>query len=50
MTPLHVTAVQGHLEVARLLLQCNADVEAKDNMYLPPILHYYCFYEVKLWL
>jgi hypothetical protein len=29
-TPLHESAVNGHLEVARLLLQCNADVEAKN--------------------
>jgi ankyrin repeat protein len=29
-TPLHISAQFGHLEVARLLLQCNADVGAKD--------------------
>jgi ankyrin repeat protein len=29
-TPLHASAYDGHLEVARLLLQCNADVEAKE--------------------
>jgi hypothetical protein len=29
-TPLHLSAENGHLEVARLLLQCNADIEAKD--------------------
>ncbi len=28
-TPLHYSALEGHLEVCRLLLQCNADVEAK---------------------
>jgi ankyrin repeat protein len=28
-TPLHFSAANGHLEVARLLLQCNADVKAK---------------------
>ncbi len=30
MTPLHRSANRGHLEVCRLLLQCNADVEAID--------------------
>jgi ankyrin repeat protein len=30
-TPLHLSAHEGHLEVARLLLQCNADIEAKNN-------------------
>ena len=30
-TPLHYTAEYGHLEVSRLLLQCNADVEAKSD-------------------
>jgi hypothetical protein len=30
-TPLHKSARNGHLEVARLLLQCNADIEAKDK-------------------
>jgi hypothetical protein len=29
-TPLHGSAGEGHLEVCRLLLQCNADIEAKD--------------------
>ncbi len=29
-TPLHRSAMKGHLEVCRLLLQCNADIEAKD--------------------
>ena len=31
-TPLHWSARLGHLEVCRLLLQCNADVEAKDSL------------------
>ena len=31
-TPLHLSAYMGHLDVCRLLLQCNADVEAKDDM------------------
>ena len=30
-TPLHRSAFCGHLEVCRLLLQCNADVDAKDD-------------------
>jgi hypothetical protein len=30
-TPLHLSAEKGHLEVCRLLLQCNADVEAKNE-------------------
>ena len=30
-TPLHRSAESGHLEVCRLLLTCNADIEAKDN-------------------
>ena len=30
-TPLHRSAQEGRLEVARLLLQCNADIEAKDD-------------------
>ena len=42
-TPLHYSAGNGLVEVARLLLQCNADVEAKDDVYCPP-LHYYYFY------
>jgi hypothetical protein len=27
-TPLHLSAMEGRLEICRLLLQCNADVEA----------------------
>jgi hypothetical protein len=30
-TPLHLSAMNDHLEVCRLLLQCNADIEAKDG-------------------
>ena len=29
-TPLHESAIKGHLEVARLLLQCNADMGTVD--------------------
>ena len=29
-TPLHYSAHYGHLDVCRLLLQCNADIDAKD--------------------
>jgi hypothetical protein len=31
ITPLHLSAGCGHVEVCRLLLQCNADVKAKDE-------------------
>ena len=30
-TPLHMSAGEGSLEIARLLLQYNADIEAKDD-------------------
>jgi ankyrin repeat protein len=30
-TPLHWSAENGHLETCRLLLQCNANVEANDH-------------------
>jgi hypothetical protein len=30
-TLLHLSAIFGHLEVCRLLLQCDADVKAKDR-------------------
>jgi hypothetical protein len=29
---LHFSAFYGHLEISRLLLQCNADVEAKASV------------------
>ncbi len=48
-TPLTRSAEEGHLEVCRLLLQCNADVEAKNVKYLPvPLLMFSCFYDTKL--
>ena len=31
-TPLHLSARGGQLEICRLLLQCNADVHAKDRL------------------
>ncbi len=31
MTPLHYSAVFGHVDICRLLLQSNADLEAKDD-------------------
>jgi hypothetical protein len=31
ITPLHESARKGHLSICRLLLQCNANVEAKDD-------------------
>ncbi len=43
-----MSAEKGHLEVCRLLLQCNADIEAKDVTYLPAPYYYYCLYEAKL--
>ena len=30
-TPLHESAGNGYLEVTRLLVECNADIEAKDK-------------------
>jgi hypothetical protein len=30
-TPLHWSAREGRLEICRLLLQCNADIEAKNE-------------------
>jgi ankyrin repeat protein len=30
-TPLHYSARFGHIECCRLLLQCNADIDAKDR-------------------
>ena len=33
--PLHLAAQEGHVEVAQLLLSCNAAVDAMDNEYLP---------------
>jgi hypothetical protein len=30
-TPLHLSALDGNLEFCRLLLQCNADIDAKDG-------------------
>ncbi len=30
-TPLHRSAQKGHLEVSRLLLECNADIGARDK-------------------
>ena len=38
-TPLHASALRGQVETCRLLLQCNADLEAKNDEYLlPPLL------------
>jgi hypothetical protein len=36
-TPLHFSARYGRLEVCRLLLQCNADIEAKDSSQRTPL-------------
>jgi hypothetical protein len=35
-TPLHFSAEYGHLHTCRLLLLCNARLEAKNSKCLPP--------------
>ncbi len=46
-TPLHIAVQEGHLEICRLLLQCNAEMEARDEKWvdlnpepkpIPPVL------------
>jgi ankyrin repeat protein len=37
-TPLHQSAVFGHLEIARLLVESNADVAARNRCFSPPPL------------
>jgi hypothetical protein len=49
-TPLLKSAWIGRLEICRLLLLCKADVEATDQLSLPPPYYYYCFYQSKLCL
>ena len=39
-TPLHASAHQGHLEVARLLVDSNADVAAWNMCFSPPPSHH----------
>jgi ankyrin repeat protein len=39
MTPLHIAVAYGLLDVARCLIDCRADVNARDKMGNPP-LHY----------
>jgi hypothetical protein len=34
-TPLHYAALDGRVEVAQLLLSCNAAVDARDQVYRP---------------
>jgi ankyrin repeat protein len=46
-TPLHLSAWNSHLEVSLLLLQCGADVNAKDKEYLPPSSLLLLFLQVK---
>ncbi len=38
LTPLHVAADEGHTEVAALLLDKGADIEAKDDVRAPSAL------------
>ncbi len=33
--PLHISAVNGHLDVSRLLIESQADIQAKDNRSAP---------------
>ena len=35
MTPLHRAADGGHLDAARALLECRADVDAQDKVAAP---------------
>jgi ankyrin repeat protein len=36
-TPFHFTASGGHLEIARILLECNAEVNSRDNSGATPL-------------
>jgi hypothetical protein len=38
-TPLHYSAMYGHLEVARLLVESKADVAARSRCFRPPSSH-----------
>ena len=42
-TPLLLSAMNGHLETCRLLLQCNADVDAKESGWLLQRHHFFYF-------
>jgi hypothetical protein len=44
--PLHNSAVNGCLEVCRLLIESQADIQAKANQYAPPYRDDY-FYAAK---
>ncbi len=38
--PLHMSALDGHLEVTRLLVESKADVAARDRCFSPPPSHH----------
>jgi ankyrin repeat protein len=39
-TPLHLSAIKGHLEVTRLLVESKADVTAENGCFSPPSFHH----------
>ena len=52
-TPLHNACREGHLEVARALMDNGADLGAKNNVSpyaLPPYSHRACCWDVYLWM
>ena len=52
-TPLHLACDEGHLEVARALMDNGADLGAKNNVSpyaLPPYSHPGCCWDVFFWM
>jgi hypothetical protein len=39
-TPLHISAIEGHLEICRLLVESKADVAAITGCFSPPPSHH----------